>query len=192
VFADTSKSVLAVSFLNFKAYLFNKGTQTTWAGFNEINLSSYDVERSNSNFNFIKLANVAAKTKTAFENNYAWFDTSPFAGNNFYRIKAINKDGSVQYSSIVKVNISNTQSSIQVYPNPAMDKTVHLHLVNISAGNYILSVYNASGKTLYRQGFQHASGTASIAINLKNAAAGMYKIEMKNSSNNYQTSVIMQ
>ncbi len=192
VYADTSNSVLAVSSLNFKAYLFGTGVQTLWTDLNELNLTSYDVERSNNGYNFIKIADIPAKTNTALQNNYSWFDALPFTGNNFYRIKAINKDGSIQYSSTVKVNIANNQSSIQVYPNPVDDKKIHLRLNNIIEGNYIISVYNTSGKTLYRQSFQHFGGSESIAINLKNAAAGMYHVELKNNTNNYHTTVMLQ
>lgn len=191
VYADTSNIILPVTLANFKAYLFGKGIQTSWTGFNEINMSSYDVERSNNSYHFNKLANVPAKPNKGLQNNYAWFDASPFAGNNFYRIKAISNDGSIQYSSIAKVNITNNQSNIQVYPNPADGKAIHLQLNNITAGNYIISIYNTGGETLYRQSFQHAGGNASIPINLKNTAAGMYHVELKNSSNNYHTTVIL-
>lgn len=191
VFADSNAIILPVTFANFNAYLFGKGIQTTWTGLNEINISGYDVERSANDFNFNKLANIHSKTNSSLQNNYTWLDASPFSGNNFYRIKALSKDAGVQYSSIVKVNISNTQNSIQVYPNPVYNKQINLQLDNIAAGSYIISVYNTNGKTLYRQGFQHVGGSASVILKLNNAAAGIYHIEMKNDNNSYHTTIIM-
>ena len=193
VFADSNAIILPVTFANFKAYLFGKGIQTAWSGYNEINISSYDVEKTANGHNFNKLANIPAKTNKAEENKYAWFDTSPFAGDNFYRIKAIGNDGSVQYSSTIKINFkNNTKGNIQVYPNPANNKIIHLQLHNIVQGDYNISVYNIHGETLHSQDFQHTGSTTSLSINLKNAAAGIYKIEMKNTSNSYYTTVILQ
>ena len=98
VFGDTSNSVLAASFANFTAYISGKGIQTSWSGDDEINISSYTIEKSYDGYRFTKLANIPAKLNAALQNNYSWFNASPFTGNNFYRIKAINKDGSIQFS----------------------------------------------------------------------------------------------
>ena len=192
VYADTSGIILPVTFKNFKAYLFDKGVQTSWTGYDELNINSYDIERSNNGFHFYKLTNISAKANSAFQNNYTWVDTSPFKGNNFYRIKAISKDGSVQYSSVAKVNISNDHSNIQVYPNPVYNKQINLQLNNIAAGNYNIIIYNTSAETIYRQSFQHMGGNATVAINLKNAVAGMYYVEIKNLGNTYHATIVIQ
>lgn len=191
VFADTSNITLPVTLTNFNAYLFGKGIQTAWTGYNETDLGSYDVERSNNSSHFSSIANIPAKTNAALENNYSWFDASPFMGDNFYRIKAISKDGSAQYSSIVKVTAGNAQSSVQVYPNPVDGKIIHLQLNNIAAGNYIISLYNTNGETLYRKSFQHAGGNGSVTINLKNVAAGIYQIELNKNNKIYHTTIIL-
>ena len=138
------------------------------------------------------MQHIPAKTNAALQNNYSWFDASPFTGNNFYRIKAINKDGSVQYSSVIKINIRNAKGSIQVSPNPVYNKTVNLQLNDVAIGTYTVSVYNTLGETLYRQGFQHAAGNASFTIKLNNVATGIYHVEMKNANENYRTTIMLQ
>lgn len=192
VFADSNAIILPVTFANFKAYLFGKGVQTAWSGYNEINISSYDVEKSAHGHNFNKLANIPAKTNKALENNYAWFDASPFAGDNFYRIKAINKDGSAQYSSIIKLTTANAQSSIQVYPNPVHNKTIQLQLNNIDEGYYSLMVYDINGKYFYKSNFQYAGGSSSETINLSKTSSGIYYVELKNANHNYHTTLVLQ
>lgn len=82
--------------------------------------------------------------------------------------------------------------SVTVYPNPAYNKTIHLQLNNISTGTYSIIVYSMNGGTLYRKGFQQTNGNTSLTLYLKNTAAGIYKIEMKNNSNSYHTTVILQ
>ena len=57
---------------------------------------------------------------------------------------------------------------------------------------HIISVYNTNGKMQYRQIFQHAGGNSFVAIKLSNAAAGIYKIEMKNNNRSYQSTVVLQ
>jgi hypothetical protein len=191
VFTD-STNTLPVTLTNFNAYQLGKGVQTAWTGYEEINMAGYDIERSANGYQFGKIGYVISKNNNAIENYYAWFDASPLAGDNYYRIKAISKDASIQYSRIVKVTVGGASSGIQVYPNPVNSKTIQIHLTNIAAGTYAIAIYNISGQKVYIGSYAHAGGNASVGINLKGMAGGIYHIEMKDASRKYNTQVILQ
>jgi hypothetical protein len=127
-------------------------------------------------------------------------------------VYAFNKDGSIYDYFLGKGNTTNIKTFvannnfqsedlhmaannkapyIQAYPNPVYDRKIHLQLNNIPTGNYNITLYNMRGETLYSQSFQPANST-SITIDLKNAAAGFYKIRMCSNSNCYYTTVLLQ
>lgn len=190
VYVNVNSGTLPVTIANFKAFLSGSGIQTKWDGYDETDLRSYDMERSEAGVAFGKIGNVSLKANT-LRNTYYWYDPLPLAGNNFYRVKAISKDGGVQYSSIIKINAGYLKSSIEVYPNPVYNKTISLRLNNVTPGNYIIEVYNTLGQAIYYKSFQHTGGEATVAINLNNVPAGVYHIVLKGTNNKYFTKVMM-
>jgi hypothetical protein len=87
--------VLPVQSVSFTAVRVGKTVQLGWSVQNE-SVSSYVVERSSDGTNFLPIAVVnAAKQKT-----YRVVDASPFVGNNYYRLKMIDANGTFKYSEI--------------------------------------------------------------------------------------------
>src|SRR5204863_3339984 len=82
-------------------------------------------------------------------NSYTWFDPSPVKGDNFYRLKSVDKNGTVQFSSIIKITLGVAEGSIKVFPNPVVDKTISIQLNNVPAGDYTFSLYSVTGKRIY-------------------------------------------
>ena len=190
IFAD-SAFILPVNFANISAYSKNKGVQVEWDGLNEINLARYEVERASVGQNFIKLGNVAAKNTA--QSSYNWFDATPLEGDNYYRIKAVSKDASVQYSRIVKINIGAITSSILVSPNPAISKKIRIQFNNIKAGTYAIAAYNASGQQVAAGTYVHdGSSINSITIGNSQLAAGVYKVVVTNGSVAYKATATVQ
>jgi hypothetical protein len=67
---------------------------------------------------------------------------------NFYRVKAISNSGLVQYSPVVKVSGIEKQSSISVYPNPVINKSIQLSFTNKLGGNYSARLVNNLGQVV--------------------------------------------
>lgn len=188
VFGDSSH-VLPVAIAKFRAYSSGKGVQTEWTTYSEINMDRYIVERSTDEQNFKEQHCVWAKGE-AVKNDYAWFDPSPLKGNNFYRLKAIDKNGSIEYSSVIKITIG-TPGSIRLFPNPVVDKTFFIQLNDLPAGNYIFAVYNSASKKVYSTQYIHDGGTEAVRIDLKNIPGGIYHVEVADSQQRYQTKVLI-
>ncbi len=187
----THNSALPVALSALQAYQLGKGIQVQWSGYNEVNMNGYDVERSANGNQFTKLGNITAKGSSVTENKYSYFDASPLSGDNFYRIKAIGKDGTYQYSGIVKVTI-NALSDMLVYPNPVQSKTINVQLNNIETGNYSLVVYSSTGQRLYARTVNHPGGSASIAINAHNMAKGLYWVLLKGNKQTFRKMILVQ
>ncbi|MEI2707678.1 MAG: T9SS type A sorting domain-containing protein [Chitinophagaceae bacterium] len=67
-------------------------------------------------------------------------------GNNYYRIKAIEKNGVVKYSQVVNVRTGTKGAEFAVYPNPVKGGVVNVQLMNIEKGQYSIKIVNSIGQ----------------------------------------------
>lgn len=88
--------VLPVEISGFTATKMETKTRLDWTVEGENATDIYIIERSHDQVNYFPLTNIAATGK----NYYQFFDQSPLAGNNFYRLKLKQNDGSFKYSAM--------------------------------------------------------------------------------------------
>jgi hypothetical protein len=166
---------LPVTFSSITATKMNNGNTVEWKVENEINIGSYEVERSTDGVNFTKVGAVA----TGSNNTYNWFDAYPVNGDNFYRVKSVNNRGSFQYSRIVKVSAVKGRIGYSVYPNPSADGSFGLQMSNVAAGIYTVKITNGNGQLIWRQMINHPGGTVTNVINPSSQlVSGNYQLEV--------------
>ena len=156
------------------------GTYTvTYTIKTETDMNRYEVEKSADGAQFNKVATVAALGNSSQPVNYSWFDSNPIAGNNFYRIKAIDKTGLIKYSSIVKVNIAEGNPAITLYPNPVIGDHFSLQLTNLAKGTYLITIANNLGQQVYNAQLKHNGGSVTQTIELNNnLSKGVYQLQV--------------
>jgi hypothetical protein len=93
----------------------------------------------------MKAGNVTARANI---NSYNWLDANSAKGNNFYRIRAIEKSGTEKISTVIVVKIANNKSAIRVFTNPVNGRSIQLELANQEQGNYLVQLYNNNGQQL--------------------------------------------
>ncbi|CAN5730107.1 hypothetical protein BH10BAC2_BH10BAC2_15910 [soil metagenome] len=185
--------ILPVSLSNLKAYQKENKIQVDWEAHNELNMRQYEIEKSLDGNSFVKIGITPALNNGLPVNRYTIPDANPLQGNNFYRIKAIDKDGRVIYSTVVKVNISNVKSSIVVMPNPVIDNTINIKLNNVPSGRYNLILYNVLGQPVLQRTIEHAGGSSSQVFTLPSAAPnGVYVLRLLNKSGSFETRLVVQ
>ncbi|MEJ7586948.1 MAG: T9SS type A sorting domain-containing protein, partial [Ferruginibacter sp.] len=172
---------LPVNFLNVTASNKSAGVQIDWTVNAELNIGKYIVERSADGRSFSQVGETNANIGGASTFSYNLFDPRPSPGNNFYRVRAISKDGRVQYSPIVKININNGKTGISIYPNPVVKNgLLNLNLQNLKKDHYSITIFNNQGQQVLRKTIQHAGGNSVQTVNLPVMAAGVYTLEVKN------------
>lgn len=157
---------LPVDFQSFSITKSSNGAQLSWIVANEINLKSYEVERSADGRNFKAIATINA----VGTEKYNYTDKELSNGINYYRIKAIDKDGSFKYS--VTKNIAhnaNGKVEYSIYPNPAKNELVIKNLV----GTNDISLVDATGKVVLRKS-NVTSGL--IELNIASLPNGFYTV----------------
>jgi len=136
---------LPVTLTSFTGKAVNKTSELKWTSEDEVNLTGYELQRSQDGLGFSTIA--IAFAKNGSKNTYGYTDTHPHDGTNFYRLKMIEKDGSYNYSKVVTVNfgeIKNIQAAIA--PNP-VNSNINLQLKGVSTGIYKIEITNAIGQS---------------------------------------------
>lgn len=157
---------LPVDFQSFSITKSSNAAQLSWIVANEINLNSYEVERSIDGRNFKNIATVNA----VGTEKYNYTDKELANGINYYRVKAIDKDGSFKYSVIKNIaHNANGKIEYSIYPNPAKNELVIKNLV----GTNDISLVDASGKVVLRKS-NVTSGL--IELNIASLQNGFYTV----------------
>ncbi len=92
----------------------NKQSLLRWQVDREIDFSHYEIERSTEASPFETIGSVAGTG----ERTYAFIDHQPIKGDNHYRLRLIDRDGSFAYSDVQLLNFTD-EAAFSVFPNPA-------------------------------------------------------------------------
>jgi hypothetical protein len=165
----SSTSVMPLSFLGIAASKKDKSVEVKWNLAFEQDVQQYVVERSGDGRSFSSIASVSSKGNSNVPVSYMFTDVQPLTGSSYYRIRAVEKNGTEKLSSIVQVDVKNT-SEIMVYPNPAKD-VLNLRLpATSSSATYNLVIRNSFGATVLQQRLSNSTNM----INVSALAAGVY------------------
>ena len=186
-----SKAPLYASEIKVKASVKAQAAVIDWIVNAEKDVDHYTVESSRNGKDFSAINNTQANNKA--NSAYSYTDNQAANGDNYYCIKAISKDGSVQYSDIAKVTIGDRREGISIYPNPVVGKTMNVQLSNLSAGNYEVVLYNANGQQTILQSLQHAGGSITTTLNMPaNISPGIYKLVISSYNKLYTSKMIVE
>jgi hypothetical protein len=164
--------VLPISISDFTAVLNNNNTVLlSWIASNEINISDFEVQKSNNELDWKTIGIVRASNNNISESNYSFTDASPVTGANYYRLIIRNVDGTYSYSPVRLVMLSST-TDINIFPNPA-NKTVNIFLGNAQQ-NLTARLINQSGQIIQSV----KSNSSIISMNVSNYASGFYLVEI--------------
>jgi hypothetical protein len=140
-------------------------------------MKQYEVERSADGKNFSIVAQIAANNNSS--SSYNWLDENAGQGNNYYRIRSVDVNGKIEYSSIVKAQISNVSVAVKIYPNPAVDAKVNIRFENQPGGVYYARLLNSIGQVITSKKIVRTAGNSIETIEWnKNAARGIYNLQI--------------
>jgi hypothetical protein len=171
---------LPVKLVYFNAAQQGSSALLQWATSEEINNSYFEIERSNDGVTFSPIQKIDATNSNSNQlTKYSAIDYTPLPGNNFYRLKQVDIDGKVSYSSIVEISFSES-TSLKVFPNPATQNkiTVHYSLGSIKT----IAVYSLANKLMLMHNLNNVSGYQQLDIST--LAKGVYIIKLAGDKGN--------
>jgi len=121
----------------------NKTAQLKWTSLTESNSLHYEIERKTNNEDFTRVGTVTAAGESVDKIDYTFEDDISIikGGHVYYRLKMVDKDGSFEYSDIRSLKLSDFDSTVSVYPNPAED-VVAISMEMPWTGNLAVNIYN--------------------------------------------------
>ena len=163
---------LPVTLINFAAVKKEAASQLSWITSQEANSSHFEIERSTNGRHWKMIGSVNAVTNSSFKTAYQYLDLSPDAGENLYRLKMIDRDGTFAFSNISAVIFDQELLKISIYPNPVSDRL----LLSLKSTGEIsgLVIYNSFGIAVRSLGSYSANG-----ISVSGLPKGVYVLTIK-------------
>lgn len=142
IFFNNSTCLLPVSLISFAAAKTIDNVQLNWRAGIESRLSHYEIERSFDGLTFSAAAKLPAKGN---DKTYIYVDAHPNTGDNYYRLKIVDRDGRFTYSKIVSVAFAITPAA-EIRTNPVKDMLT----IGGIRGRTTIAVYNMQGLEITR------------------------------------------
>jgi hypothetical protein len=166
----TTTEPLPVTLVSFTAVAQPPGARLNWSTALERNSAYFAVERSPDGQHFAEIGRVAAAGTTGQPRHYDLLDTQPLAGVTYYRLRQVDLDGSLHYSSVRVVAGPGAAAGLQLFPVPARTTATLLG----AAPGAAVQVFDTRGR-LVATATADASGTATLTLPA-GLASGLYVV----------------
>jgi hypothetical protein len=160
---------LPVNLLSFTGQANNGHALLQWRTATETNFSHFELEKSFDGQVYTKLARISAKGNTSKYNYTDDFNS----GKSYYRLKMVDKDGSVKYSNVVVINAIN-YANVTIAPNPVTGN--HQLVMSMAAApvNAMCQIVGIDGRIYASQ--KVAAGSTQVTIDTKALVSGTYSL----------------
>ncbi|MEM7104011.1 MAG: T9SS type A sorting domain-containing protein [Bacteroidota bacterium] len=175
---------LPVELLDFTAEAFNDRTSLLkWRTETEINNDFFAIEHSKDGVDFVEIGQVEGAGTTLIPQNYSFVHDTPVLGDNFYRLRIVDNNGSFTWSPIRVVKFE-FEFSLGAMPNPFYENFT----VNITSEverTAVLSVFDILGRLVEKRDVTLIPGNNNFYFDAtgSNWAAGVYFVDLKTSQN---------
>lgn len=156
---------LPLNLISFAGTKTNNNALLQWRTASEVNVSRFELQRSDNGQNFVSIGTVSAGG-----NNYSYTDAGVFNSKQtvYYRLKSVDIDGRFTQSSIIRLQ-KTIGGVATVFPNPVTDRIAISGLQQTGT----VSLYDASGKLLLQQ----IVTAQTVTMDLSGYAKGMYLLQ---------------
>lgn len=160
--------VLPLTGLVLKATKSGKNVQLVWTTASENNTSHFAIER-NSGTHFLAIGKVVSVGNSNRLTTYAFADVNPVQDDNWYRVKAVDVDGSSSYSNVAVVSFA-SGNGLKVNPTMAAQNVLVQHPAATGKAN--LQLYNSKGQLM--RTIIVGANARQTSIEVANLAPGVY------------------
>jgi len=180
-----SGTALPVTFAEFTGRKEGNLNLLSWKTVTESNNKGFELQRSADGKTFSTIAHIASKAENGNSTsaiNYAYTDARPLSGNNYYRLKQVDKDGRYSYSDIVVLKAKASDFRISsIYPNPAVAE-LNLVITSTAVERATIVITDLSGKAVSQISTQLVSGDNMQQVNVRSLSTGTYMIKVVSGS----------
>ena len=183
-----NSSPLPVELTSFTGYNDGDKNVLNWTTASEINTLKFEVERSPQSIGgvFTYIGELPAAGSSNVPLSYHLNDNNPLTGDNYYRLKMIDIDGTFKYSQTIFIrndkDVVYTNAINGIYPNPTS------HLINIDYQSAAISkveikILNVVGQEMSVTEMNTLKGNQLLQMDVSSFADGVYIINIRDVTN---------
>jgi hypothetical protein len=152
-----------------------KDVLINWKTSTEINSNYFEVEKSDNGQIFYSIAKIAAAGNTSSSQSYSFTDSKPsyYERSIFYRLKMVDKDGTLKYSKVIDVKLkANSLFVKRVFPTYlTVGSTVKTEIVSNKNATVNLVLFSSTGKILQVQNASITLGNNTLSLVIPNTTS---------------------
>jgi len=164
--------------VQWKSFLVSKKNESVvleWILSQQQSVAEYRVERSKDARTW-KIISTLPATIGRNDIRYEYVDAAPAAGKSFYRITAVDADGSRNYSVVRDINTNDKYDRLSIYPNPFI-QNVSINLPSLPDGPINVMLADNSGKLIDNKSVALLNHTATID-GMQKLPPGIYNLSV--------------
>lgn len=182
-FSFPQQTPLPVKLINFTGTYKNNTALLNWAAENQVNFSSYEIERSSDGRTFERVGSVNRLGTGMERQTYQFNDDLSSSGSTvyYYRLRMVDIDAKYSYSNIILIRKDGLKTSgLNISPNPVASGGQVTARLEITRKSLVeISVLDMNGKVVLRQQNQVQEGINSIPVsNLNKLQPGLYTLRV--------------
>lgn len=176
----TVMAPLPVELVRFAARSAACEVTLEWATASELNSDYFEIQRSANGLDFTSLGEASAAGFSERYRVYQFTDALP-STHNYYRLKQVDFDGTIDYSEIVYIKADCIRAEknlglVSLFPNPAIYDEVNLRFDAAVAEELPLSLSDLYGKNIQQGMTQIEEGMNNIRLNIADLPSGTYVV----------------
>ncbi len=186
----TITTPLALNLVSLNGIVAEEKIKIKWMVQNDEDIVKYEVQKSENGVSFTTI-NSSTANQLSSMSSYFFIDNNPILGTNYYRVKAYNKNESVNLSRVFRIYYGIVGNTIFIYPNPS-GNDIAIRIVAVYKGNYKLSILNNNGQQIVSMPFLHDGIDKTVRITLPTLLAkGIYRLFLIDKSQFYKQSFLI-
>jgi hypothetical protein len=167
-FTVTDQSqVLPITLIDFGGSQWNESIRLRWETASEKNFDYFLVEKSLDGKAFTAISNVPGKGSSNMGANYLLDDEKPLIGKNYYRLHAVDLDGTEEFFDIILVNYS-TEKNFELYPNPVTESSITAKINFVDFSFCTLIIYDQMGQVIHSSALDSSETEFTLSNELVN------------------------
>lgn len=171
---------LPVSLLSFTGFNRNENNYLNWSTASDNQTMKFEIEKSSDAKNYFKIGEVSTHGNSTGLAYYNFIDYNVELGFNYYRLRIIDFNGSVEFSNIVAIQNPLTGLDFEVYPVPFKNE-MNVQIFSNTNQPADLKVTDIIGRVLINSKIQ-LNGVEETNINLNTLKwnSGIYFVSVGN------------
>ncbi len=155
----------------------SEGILLDWQSASEVDTEYFELEHSVNGQDFTRVARIKARGGETIGRAYSYMDKDFNYGDNYYRLKMVDAEGTFEYSVVINVPIDGKLREVIVYPSPVSDEA-SFSITSNAPEQVVLQVFNTLGVLLVSRKLELKTGVNQFSVASKNWSSGVYFVSV--------------